>query len=595
MASITPQNGRVNFVASYDPHCYWEINSTNLGTNFGDDTTGVDDNTSITSGLLSTQQSYEGLNSQADPPGSSWFDLYVVTDAAMLIYIPSGLTVGTTYGLFHNGGGTHHQGAWLRATSTGVEIACSHTNAGTDSDILIEEIPNADLDGWHCIGFQYSQNGGNQGDQGLWLNGSLVRSATRNYELVYGSGDPDFGNNNGDEPDAIYVNDPASYTGGDWDGTNTAITGSGILIANFTCDNPTQSNTTSPGNGDQWYIDYYSEHTASAAVIPAITDVDTDEEIAVGQTGVVITGTDFETDGANSRVRIDSASNGTGTSQTQTDTSWGDTSIQFTVSTGSLNYGTNYLFVRNQSLQENATGYAVNIFIQHSTSGLNESSVYDGQASITVSGSNFGASQGTGKVYLCDSLDGSGTNVAQTVTNWATGSITFTINKGALSNGTVYVIVARNESTLGDTSERFSSNSQAITLIATPTPAVSSISDGDIQISETGVVISGADFLTPQGAGTVEFCASNSYVSPVAQTVTNWSDSSITINVVQGALSVGTVYTFITNSLGERNASGYAVTLSETGASPGLYKTAIMSEVLTSEGLDIIILLVSDE
>lgn len=260
----TPQNGRSAFVSAWDPHTYWELNTTNLGTNFGDDTTGNDDNTAVASGDISTSDSYEGMSNQNDPSGNSWFDIYTVTDACALVYIPAGLTHGTNYGLFHNGGGTNAQSGWLRATTTGVEIAVNHNASGSNQDCLIYEIPDADLPGWFAIGFQFASEGGDQGDMGLWINGTKVRSGTRSYQLLYGSGDPDFGNSGGDEPLQASVLDPPSYSGGDWS-ANTAITGSGILIANFTCDNPNQDNTSPDGNGDDFYTDYATYHLVAAS------------------------------------------------------------------------------------------------------------------------------------------------------------------------------------------------------------------------------------------------------------------------------------------------------------------------------------------
>jgi len=264
MAAITPTNGRVAFITAQDPHTYWECNSTNLGTNYGRDTSGNDNNTNISSGDISTSDGYEGMNNQNDPPTSGWMDTAIITDACMLIYIPTGLTHSTNYGLFHNGGGTNAQGGALRATTTGVEIACTHNNAANVMDTVIHEIPDADLDGWFALGFQFISTGGDIGDMGLWVNGTLEASGTRVNLLDYGSGDPDFGNSGANPPDAADVIDPSSYSGGDW-GANTAITSSGILIANFTCDNPAMSGTipadNSPGAGDDFYTDYYDEHS----------------------------------------------------------------------------------------------------------------------------------------------------------------------------------------------------------------------------------------------------------------------------------------------------------------------------------------------
>ncbi len=126
MAAITPKNGRVAFITAQDPHTYWELNSTNLGTNYGHDATASGgDNPAVSSGDISTSDSYEGMNNQNDPTTSGDFDRWIVTDACALVYIPAGLTHDYVYGLWHNGGNTNAQGAYLRATTTGVEIAIS--------------------------------------------------------------------------------------------------------------------------------------------------------------------------------------------------------------------------------------------------------------------------------------------------------------------------------------------------------------------------------------------------------------------------------------------------------------------------------------
>jgi hypothetical protein len=283
MASITPKNGRVNFVADYDPHTYWELNSTNLGTNFGDDTSGNDNNTAVGSGDISTQESYEGLDTNSNPPASGWMDIYIITDAAMLLYIPAGLSHGQTYGLFHNGGGTHAQAGFLRATTTGVEICCTHNKSGTPQDNVIHEIPDADLGGWFAVSFQFCSSGGSQGDMALWINGVKERSGTRLNQLTYGSGNPQLGDSNADHPLESACLDPSDYSGGNW-GAEATINGSGILIANFTCDNPNQDNTSPDGNGDAWHEDYYAEHVALAQ------DADVDESITLSdQTDALLT------------------------------------------------------------------------------------------------------------------------------------------------------------------------------------------------------------------------------------------------------------------------------------------------------------------
>jgi len=280
VASITPKNGRVNFVAAHDPDIYWELNSTNLGTNYGDDPTGNDDNNNV-SGNISTSDSYEGLDAAAAPQSGSHLDDDLINDAACLLYIPAGLAHGTVRGIFHNGGGTNGQGLMIRATTTGVEIACGHNNGNAASqDNVIEEIPDADLPGWFCISCQFNSHGGTEGDMALWLNGTAVRSGTRTYTLDWGSGNPELGDANHAEPDEAACLDPSSYSGGDWGSDNT-INGTGILIANFTTDNPSGgASDTSAGNGNTWHTDYYDEHVDAGADL-VVDDFPTPEELSI--------------------------------------------------------------------------------------------------------------------------------------------------------------------------------------------------------------------------------------------------------------------------------------------------------------------------
>ena len=279
MATITPQNGRVAFVAAHDPHTYWELNSTNLGTNYGDDTTGKDDNNAVASGDIETQDSYEGIKQQNDPSSGSWFDIYTVTDAAFLLYVPSGLSTGNSYGLWHNGGGTNAQAGWVQKTATGLEVVVHHNTGGSSGDNIAAEIPDADIPGWHAIGMQFSSEDGDQGDMGLWIDGSKVARGTRSYQLAYGSGNPDFGASNSDVPLTTQGISPYACTSGY---TKTSINGTGLLIANFTCDNPGQTNTTPAGAGDAFHSDYYDEHTAGAsATSVAEVDLETADEPSV--------------------------------------------------------------------------------------------------------------------------------------------------------------------------------------------------------------------------------------------------------------------------------------------------------------------------
>lgn len=93
-------------------------------------------------------------------------------------------------------------------------------------------------------------------------------------------------------------------------------------------------------------------------------------------------------------------------------------------------------------------------------------------------------------------------------------------------------------------------------------PNVTSAGDDSFYAGETGVVLTGTGFGATQGGGSVILSPTNDPddVNAVAQTVTSWGDTSITITVVRGTLSLDTnLYLFVTNDGAAVNASGYVV------------------------------------
>lgn len=72
-----------------------------------------------------------------------------------------------------------------------------------------------------------------------------------------------------------------------------------------------------------------------------------------------------------------------------------------------------------------------------------------GEAGCDLLGAGFDATQGTGKLELWDDTSGT-TKVSQTITSWADGSIEFTNVQGALSEGTVYAVVTKDDGTASD-------------------------------------------------------------------------------------------------------------------------------------------------
>lgn len=108
-----------------------------------------------------------------------------------------------------------------------------------------------------------------------------------------------------------------------------------------------------------------------------------------------------------------------------------------------------------------------------------------------------------------------------------------------------------------------------VKLLGYAVPLISSI-DGDNIISDLqeNVVLLGASLLDSAGNAVLELCNNSDYGSAtikVTQTFKSQTDTSLTFDVVQGALSEGIVYAFVTTGLGQRNLTGFPVTLNAAG------------------------------
>src|SRR5262249_29616142 len=134
-------------------------------------------------------------------------------------------------------------------------------------------------------------------------------------------------------------------------------------------------------------------------------------------------------------------------------------------------------------------------------------------ASITITGSNFGSSQGSGTVKF------SGTTA--TVTSWTATSVVATVPTGA-TTGNVVVFAS-------------GVNSNGVSFTVIRAPSISSISPTS-GIVGTAVTITGTNFGSSQGSGTVSF-------NGAVATVTSWSATSIQATVPSTA-STGNVIVF---------------------------------------------------
>lgn len=116
-------------------------------------------------------------------------------------------------------------------------------------------------------------------------------------------------------------------------------------------------------------------------------------------------------------------------------------------------------------------------------------------------------------------------------------------------------------------------------------PTISDVdTDEDITTDQTNVVCTCNNAETSQGTGKLEISDNATYGSGnvVTQTIDSWSDTSIQFDVVQGALSAGTCYVWITTDSGQRNATGFQITLSSNGTTdtPGtMSSTASLGNV----------------
>ena len=128
--------------------------------------------------------------------------------------------------------------------------------------------------------------------------------------------------------------------------------------------------------------------------------------------------------------------------------------------------------------------------------------------SVTISGSNFGSSQGTSTVKF------NGTSA--TPTSWGPSSVVVPVPSGA-TTGNIVVTVGG-----------VSSNGVSFTITSAP-PNISSLSPNSGAMG-TSVTISGANFGSSQGTSTVKF-------NGMAATPKSWSSSSIVAPVPSGATS----------------------------------------------------------
>jgi len=168
-----------------------------------------------------------------------------------------------------------------------------------------------------------------------------------------------------------------------------------------------------------------------------------DDHIAIGETDNVIDGWGFESSQGTGEVELASSSDySTATKVTQTIDSWSDTSIQFDSVQGSLTPGQLvYLFVTNDSGDRNS---AYPVWLGIRITDMEDEQIDLGETDNVITGNDFGSTQGTGKVELCENDDYTGTKVIQTIDSWSDISIQFDAVQGSLDDGINYLFVTNN-------------------------------------------------------------------------------------------------------------------------------------------------------
>ncbi len=223
---------------------------------------------------------------------------------------------------------------------------------------------------------------------------------------------------------------------------------------------------------------------------PAITNLSPNSGL-IGA-AVTITGTNFGTTQGTSTVKF----NGT----TATATAWNATSISTTVPAGAT--------TGNVVVTVSGVASAGVIFtITPTISSVSPTSGAVG-TSVTISGTNFQASQGSSMVTFNGTL--------ATPTSWGATSISVPVPAGA-STGNVVV-------TIGGVAA-----SNGVPFAVTPSPNITSLSPTSGPAG-TPVTVSGTNFGATQGTSTITF-------NGTVGTPTSWTDTSITVPVPSGAIS----------------------------------------------------------
>ena len=318
--------------------------------------------------------------------------------------------------------------------------------------------------------------------------------------------------------DSLGVNDPSPPTR-----TTTVATGFGAMQGTSTVTfngvpaTPTNWTATSitvpvPSAATTGDVVVTVNGAASNAMYFQVTPVITSLSPTSGpvNTAVTITGTGF---GSTQVVEAGQPSSSvTFNGVTATPTNWTATSITVPVPSGAT---TGNVVLTVHGVASNPVSFTVGSSSGPSIASLSPTTGALG-AQVTITGTNFGSSQGTSTVTF--------NGTAATVTSWSATSIATTVPSGA-TTGNVVVTVGG-----------VASNGVSFTVTGSGSgPTISSLSPTSGPVG-TAVTITGTSFGSSQGTSTVTF-------NGTAATVTSWSATSIATTVPSGATTGNVVVT----------------------------------------------------
>lgn len=182
-------------------------------------------------------------------------------------------------------------------------------------------------------------------------------------------------------------------------------------------------------------------------------------------------------------------------------TSWSDTQIVATVDS---NVASGNAIVQQGGTWSNSIAFTI---ITPTISSISPTSARAGDQ-VTINGTNFGATQGSGTVWL-------GSKYAASIVSWSSTQIVAVVASGAVS-GTVQV---QQSGVWG--------NTVAITII---TPDITSVSPTTARAGDS-ITITGTGFGTTQGSGSVWLG------SKLAGSIVSWSDTQIVATVASGSVT----------------------------------------------------------